>query len=44
VTWTLAGPAAETLDLATGRAGPAVEGGAITVELGAYEVRRLRVR
>ncbi len=44
VTWTLAAPAAETFDLATGRPGPTVEGGAITAELGPYEVRRLRIR
>jgi hypothetical protein len=45
VTWTLAAPATETFDLATGRPGPAVEdGGAITAELGPYEVRRLRIR
>jgi hypothetical protein len=43
VTWTLAAPAAETVDLATGRPGPPVEGEAITVELGPYEVRRLRL-
>jgi len=44
VTWTLAAPAAETVDLATGRPGPKVEGGAIAAELGPYEVRRLRIR
>jgi hypothetical protein len=44
VTWTLAAPAAETVDLATGQAGPAVESGAITAELGPYEIRRLRIR
>jgi hypothetical protein len=44
VTWTLAAPAAGTLDLATGQPGPAVEQGRISVELGAYEVRRLRLR
>jgi hypothetical protein len=44
VTWTLGAPATETFDLASGRPGPAVEGGAITAELGPYEVRRLRLR
>ena len=44
VTWTLAAPAAETFDLATGQPGPAIEGGAINAELGPYEVRRLRIR
>jgi hypothetical protein len=44
VTWTLAAPAAETTDLATGQAGPRVENSAITVELAPYEVRRLRLR
>jgi hypothetical protein len=44
VTWTLAAPAAETFDLATGRPGPRVENGALTADLGAYEVRRLRIR
>jgi hypothetical protein len=44
VTWTLAAPAAETFDLATGRPGPPVQGDAITAELGPYEVRRLRIR
>jgi hypothetical protein len=44
VTWTLAAPAAETLDLATGRPGPRIDGGAITADLAPYEVRRLRVR
>jgi hypothetical protein len=44
VTWTLAAPATETTDLATGRPGPRVDDGAITVELAPYEVRRLRIR
>jgi hypothetical protein len=44
VTWTLAAPARETFDLATGKPGPAVENGAISAELGPYEVRRLRIR
>jgi hypothetical protein len=44
VTWTLAAPAAETLDLATGRPGPTVEGSTLTAELAPYEVRRLRLR
>ena len=44
VTWTLGAPATETFDLATGKAGPAVENGALTAELGPYEVRRLRIR
>jgi hypothetical protein len=44
VTWTLAAPAAETFDLATGRPGPAIEDGALSAELGPYEVRRLRIR
>jgi peptidoglycan/LPS O-acetylase OafA/YrhL len=44
VTWTLAAPAAETTDLATGKPGPRVESTAITVELAPYEVRRLRIR
>jgi hypothetical protein len=44
VTWTLAAPAGETFDLATGRPGPTVADGAITAELGPYEVRRLRLR
>jgi len=44
VTWTLAAPAAETTDLATGKPGPKVESTAITVELAPYEVRRLRIR
>jgi hypothetical protein len=44
VTWTLAAPAAETFDLATGRPGPTVEDGALSAELGPYEVRRLRIR
>ncbi len=44
VTWTLAAPATETFDLASGRPGPGIEGDAITAELGAYEVRRLRIR
>ncbi|HEU4371658.1 MAG TPA: hypothetical protein VFV05_25840, partial [Methylomirabilota bacterium] len=44
VTWTLAAPATETFDLATGRPGPPPEGGAITAELGPHEVRRLRIR
>ncbi len=43
VTWTLAAPAAEAFDLATGKAAN-VEGGAITTELAPYEVRRLRLR
>ena len=44
VTWTLAAPAAETTDLATGKPGPKVESSAITVELAPFEVRRLRIR
>jgi hypothetical protein len=44
VTWTLAAPAAETFDLATGRPGPKVEGSTLTAELAPYEVRRLRLR
>ena len=44
VTWTLAAPASETIDLATGTAGPKVEGTTLTVELAPYEVRRLRMR
>lgn len=44
VTWTLAAPAAETFDLATGKPGPRVESTTLTVELAPYEVRRLRVR
>jgi len=44
VTWTLAAPARETFDLASGRPGPPLEGDALTTELGAYEVRRLRIR
>ena len=44
MTWTLAGPATETFDLATGRPGPTIDNGAITAELGPYEVRRLRIR
>jgi peptidoglycan/LPS O-acetylase OafA/YrhL len=44
VTWTLAAPAAETFDLATGKPGPSVEGSTLTVELAPYEVRRLRIR
>ncbi len=44
VTWTLAEAAGETLDLATGRAGPRAEGTALTAELGPYEVSRLRLR
>jgi hypothetical protein len=44
VTWTLTAPASETFDLASGWPGPRVEGGAISTELGAYEVRRLRIR
>ena len=44
VTWTLAAPATETFDLASGRAGPRIESDSITAELGAYEVRRLRIR
>jgi hypothetical protein len=44
VTWTLAAPATETFDLASGRPGPRVESDSITAELGAYEVRRLRIR
>ena len=44
VTWTLAAAATETVDLATGKPGPRVEGAAITVELAPYEVRRLRIR
>jgi hypothetical protein len=44
VTWTLAAPARETFDLATGRPGPPLDGDALTTELGAYEVRRLRIR
>jgi hypothetical protein len=44
VTWTLAAPATETFDLATGKPGPSVENGAIAAELGPYEVRRLRIR
>ena len=43
VTWTLAAPAAEAFDLATGKAAK-VEGDAITTELAPYEVRRLRLR
>ncbi|HET7342989.1 MAG TPA: hypothetical protein VFL90_16105, partial [Methylomirabilota bacterium] len=44
VTWTLAAPAAEALDLATGKPGPKVEAGVISVELAPYEVRRLKLR
>jgi hypothetical protein len=44
VTWTLAAPAAEAFDLASGRPGPPIDDGAITAELGPYEVRRLRIR
>lgn len=44
VTWTLAAPAAETLDLASGRPGPRIDGDAITADLGPHEVRRLRIR
>ena len=44
VTWTLAAPATETVDLATGRPGPKVDGDTIAAELGPYEVRRLRIR
>ncbi|HET7340554.1 MAG TPA: hypothetical protein VFL90_03755, partial [Methylomirabilota bacterium] len=44
VTWTLAAPAAEALDLATGKPGPKVEAGTISVELAPYEVRRLKLR
>jgi hypothetical protein len=43
VTWTLAAPAAETVDLSTGQ-GSKLDGGAITTELAPYEVRRLRLR
>jgi hypothetical protein len=43
VTWTLAAPAAATVDLATGGPGPRVEEGSITIELGPHEVRRLRL-
>jgi hypothetical protein len=44
VTWTLAAPAAETQDLATGKPGPKIDNGAIAVDLGPYEVRRLKLR
>jgi hypothetical protein len=44
VTWTLAGPARETFDLASGRPGPPIDGDTLTAELGPYEVRRLRIR
>jgi hypothetical protein len=44
VTWTLAAPARETFDLASGRPGPPLDGDSLTTELGAYEVRRLRIR
>jgi hypothetical protein len=44
VTWTLSEPAGETLDLATGRAGPRAEGTSLTTELGPYGVARLRLR
>jgi hypothetical protein len=44
VTWTLGEAAGETLDLATGRAGPRAEGTALTTELGPYGVARLRLR
>jgi hypothetical protein len=43
VTWTLAAPASEAFDLATGKAAK-VDGDAITTELAPYEVRRLRLR
>ena len=44
VTWTLAAPAAEIFDLATGQPGPRLEGRELIADLGPYEVRRLRVR
>jgi hypothetical protein len=44
VTWTLTEAAGETLDLATGRAGPRAEGTTLTTELGPYGVARLRLR
>ena len=43
VTWTLAAPAADAVDLSSGQ-GTKVDGGAITTELAPYEVRRLRLR
>jgi hypothetical protein len=44
VTFTLAAPAVETRDLATGGPGPRVDGDAMTAELAPYEVRRWQLR
>jgi hypothetical protein len=44
VTWTLASPATETLDLGTGKPGPRPENGSLTAELGPYAVVRLKIK